>query len=410
MNSCFRSLSFLIIFTTNAFASDKIYYTSEDPSVVNQAKLDGSQASALTTASGALSVAVDPVNKTLYYTDPSNAEVARIGLIGTNKITVVGGLFEPGGLEVAGDKIYYSARDSVGKFRSLFEANLDGTAVRQLITSTEIDPQSPGYNSGAPAPGPTTLVVDGGRNKIYYVDEFYQTINRANLADGTKVETIVDLSSGEVPQGLTLDTEAGLLYYCTGGSIHRAKLDGSSKSTVVTFLDSCEGIDLDPLNQNIYVAFPTGLNGIVKYDISSKTSTKLAAGEIVYDVAADVDRPATPKTIPMPAQITVRTSKVVIVMEKFKFGSLKAATATKKKKAPEKFNVLYESATTRTKDAAGNKRKDVIKKKDKRNVLTLKNLNPGTYTTKYRGVLTKQKTGKTVTATKFSPTETFVIN
>jgi len=84
--------------------------------------------------------------------------------------------------------------------------------------------------------------------------------------------------------------------------------------------------------------------------------------------------------------------------------------AAKKKVAPAKLAVNYETTVTRTKGSNGQTiKKKVIKRTDKKNVLPLKKVKHGSYTSTYRGVLVDKK-GKKLSTTKFSPTETFTGN
>lgn len=96
--------------------------------------------------------------------------------------------------------------------------------------------------------------VGSAQQKIYWVDQTNQKIQRADL-DGTNV---VDVITGLVsPEGLALDISGGKVYWTertATGKIHRADLDGTNTEELVTGLNNPDGIALDIAGSKMYWA------------------------------------------------------------------------------------------------------------------------------------------------------------
>ena len=114
------------------------------------------------------------------------------------------------------NKIYYA--DFYGK--RILRSNLDGTELENVITS------------GLWAP--SSIVVDGSRRKVYWIDQF--EIYRANL-DGTDIEML--LKSYE-PSDLAIDEGAGKIYWLfhypkNPPTLGQANLDGSERKAIIVW-------------------------------------------------------------------------------------------------------------------------------------------------------------------------------
>ncbi len=85
-----------------------------------------------------LGVAIDSVNRRIYWTEPSEGTIKRANLDGTLIEIVVRGLVNPRGVAVdaLNKKIYWTANESGGNIGLVQRANLDGTGVENIIRET----------------------------------------------------------------------------------------------------------------------------------------------------------------------------------------------------------------------------------------------------------------------------------
>ena len=104
-----------------------------------------------------------------------------------------------------------------------------------------------------------TLPLNVLAQKMYWLDEDRDKIQRANL-DGSNIEDLVTAADGLVdPESIALDVAGGKVYWtdkvqCNedAGKIQRANLDGSNVETLITGLTCPEGIALDVARGKIY--------------------------------------------------------------------------------------------------------------------------------------------------------------
>lgn len=126
-------------------------------------------------------------------------------------------------------------------------ANLDGSAIEDLVITGLIDPSG--------------TAIDPTAGRIYWTDAGTGKIQRANL-DGSDV---VDLVTGLTkPRGIALDENAGKMYwtnagesFVSDGTIQRANLDGSNiEDVIASGLVSPHGIALDTNSSMMYWTDP----------------------------------------------------------------------------------------------------------------------------------------------------------
>lgn len=170
--------------------------------------VNGTNAIALETGiSGASSVAVDPVTRTIFYTRDS--AIVRADSDGANPVDIVGNGGFPSGLAVdsTNRKLYWS--DFNGS--RVMCAELDGTNPTQVVG---------GIGS------PSAIAIDASNGKAYVITYNNTRLVRFNL-DGTNLETLASNLGGQ-GVGLAVDSSGGKVYYSTrGNSIYVANLDGS---------------------------------------------------------------------------------------------------------------------------------------------------------------------------------------
>ena len=159
----------------------------------------------------------------LYWTDERG--IHRSDLDGQNRQTIVpveitiasmGGSIASMAIDEVDDKIYYADRANIQILRS----DLDGGNPESVITS--------GLS------GPSSVVLDSRRRKLYWMDWF--KIYRSNL-DGTDIELLVQ--SWEMYR-LALDEKAGKIYWLSflpknPPALAQANLDGSEVKQIIVW-------------------------------------------------------------------------------------------------------------------------------------------------------------------------------
>ena len=227
----------------------KVYWTDIKAKAIRRANLDGTGVQdvvtvGLNTPNG---VALDVTGEMVYWTDWGAKKIQRANFDGTglqdlvtNRLSLLGGI----ALDVAGGTMYWVdfGRDTI------WRANLDGTEVEALVTA------------GLSIPFAIALDVAGG--KMYWADKGTDKIQRANL-DGTGVQDLLTKAQGiDNPNGIAIDVASGTMYWTESskgkGKIKSANLDGSNVQTLFADRDDPRSIALDiPLPPD---AMPTAMS------------------------------------------------------------------------------------------------------------------------------------------------------
>ena len=210
-----------------------IYYTDEaTPNVIGRVDLDGSRQTTLITIPSAAGVTtrgivLDVAGGQMYWAE-GGTKIRRASLDGSGAVDLVTGLTTPRDidLDLGAGKMYWTD-SSTGKIQ---RANLDGTAVQNLVTT--------GLS------GPFGIALDIGAGKMYWTDYLTNKIQRANL-DGTAVQDLVTTGLLQ-PRGIELDLGAGKMYWVdySLSKLSRANLDGTGVVDVLTNLNNLNGIAL----------------------------------------------------------------------------------------------------------------------------------------------------------------------
>jgi DNA-binding beta-propeller fold protein YncE len=206
----------------------KVYWTDVNNFVIARADLDGSNIENIVT-SGLIfpaAIAIDPVNRDMFWLDQDNW-LAHSNLDGTG-YNIVNETVTHRGIAIDHDagKIYWSTSDTMFKGK-IFRSNFDGSGPQIVVTS-----QMPEFK-------PNTIALDLAGGKIYWTDYVIDAISRANL-DGSNAEILWVVGANHNPRGLTLDLNNGKMYWgqdndfdATSGRIMRANLDGTSPEIVI---------------------------------------------------------------------------------------------------------------------------------------------------------------------------------
>ena len=196
----------------------------------------------------------------MYWADWSRQKIQRANLDGSQVETLVSdgwgfrGLERPHSLalDVGQGKMYWAD----GNASRIQRANLDGSQVETLVSVVDVDQnlRSPvtfgtdnspftfflGFRSPFETEDnsmhPVGIALDVGRGKMYWTDENWDMVLRANL-DGSQAEPLVTTGLKR-PVGIALDVGQGKMYWTDRGEgtsdISRANLDGSQRETLVT--------------------------------------------------------------------------------------------------------------------------------------------------------------------------------
>jgi DNA-binding beta-propeller fold protein YncE len=196
----------------------KIYWTAQ--STIRRANLDGSVIETFLPAQQPGALAIDEVNRWIYW-----GSDLKFGAAGINRATLEGQFVEEiistgdasvYGLAVdpRGGKIYYSFI-----FPAVFWANLDGSQPEILITNA-----SQNWTAG--------VALDLLNDKVYWTDFNGSTLRRANL-DGTAIEILpIPVTN---PHEITVDPCNGMLYWNEfGGTARRARVDGQQTENIIS--------------------------------------------------------------------------------------------------------------------------------------------------------------------------------
>ena len=204
----------------------------------------------------------------MYWTDWGTETIRRANLDGSQVEDLVStGLYFSGlarphslALDVDGGKMYWAD----GNAAKIQRANLDGRQVETLVIGIDQNFRSPvtwdhpdsfgslltfgfGFRSSVEDNSmcPVGIALDVGGGKMYWTDECWDTISRANL-DGSQVEILT--RSVTRPVGIALDVGGGKMYWTDRGGatkISRANLDGSRVETLVTGVELPHSLALD---------------------------------------------------------------------------------------------------------------------------------------------------------------------
>ncbi|MCY3737862.1 MAG: T9SS type A sorting domain-containing protein [Gemmatimonadaceae bacterium] len=200
----------------------KIYWT-DARGTIHRANVDGTGVEDLLApmVRAPYSVALDPGDGRIYWSDLLTGSLQRAGMDGSGLEIVVGGLKSPKGICLDGGRLYW-ADSGTGKIQS---ADLDGSHVMDIAAELS---------------GPDKVAVDPAR-RIYWTEQGRSLIRRADL-DGTHVE---DYPVESAPKGIALDVAGGKVYWTwtTGGwggptGIGRCNLDGTEVENLSGDIDN----------------------------------------------------------------------------------------------------------------------------------------------------------------------------
>ncbi|GEM_PF-1204277 len=233
--------SFATLPSTPISIYDKLYWHNYDISAIESVQLNGQNRMSIASniqTDEVYAVAVDPINKKLYWNHTNNKAIYRSNFDGLSIETIVNNTGDANCivLDPIRGKIYWN-NFTAGRIE---RANLDGTS-REIV----IEESSNGR-------GPVSLTLDISAGNIYWFEENSAKIKQANL-DGQNIE---EFATGVgYPWSLYFDHETRFLYwdnFANGvGKIERKHADNGLRQAVV---DNCRpvSVTIDKQGGKIY--------------------------------------------------------------------------------------------------------------------------------------------------------------
>ena len=169
----------------------------------------------------------------IYLTSPGTSNIQRIDHDGTNAVTLIDRINTPRGIELdlANGKMYFVDGDA----RSVRSANLDGTGLNIIVTSSSA----------------VDLALDLGGQIIYFTDPTAGKIRKVNF-DGSGLSDVVTGLTN--PLGIDVDVSQNLLFWGdrTDKTIHSVNTDGTNSQVIYTSANEPINLALDKVNQQVY--------------------------------------------------------------------------------------------------------------------------------------------------------------
>ncbi|MBV6457836.1 MAG: hypothetical protein HONBIEJF_00956 [Fimbriimonadaceae bacterium] len=210
----------------------KMYWADVNDLRIRRANLDGTGQEDLIELPGgeepAFPSALAVHGGKLYWGDQTLGTMNRSNLDGSGQEVLFSTPFHRGlEIDAVNGKLYWSTTNTELK-GEVWRSNLDGTGREVVLTSQDARFK------------PNKLALDIAGGKIYWTDYVVDIVRRANL-DGTQMETIYTPPFNRNPQGITLDLQAGMVYWGQDieieghtGKIMAARLDGSNPYDFLT--------------------------------------------------------------------------------------------------------------------------------------------------------------------------------
>jgi DNA-binding beta-propeller fold protein YncE len=199
----------------------KIYWSDVNRHVISKADLDGKHPKDIVTAGldFPVDVDIDIKGRKIYWSDPLQNKIGRAKLDGTHQTFIIPlpctfsvGYFCSVGGELAIDSIrkklywttsYCSDNLCSKSLGDILRSDLDGLNIETVIAAV-------GH--------PSSIQVDPVGKKIYWTDFVNDVIRRANL-DGTGVDDLFIVGKNNNPNSLALDLKNGYIYWGQDGDV-----------------------------------------------------------------------------------------------------------------------------------------------------------------------------------------------
>lgn len=208
----------------------KVYWTLDGVNQIRRANLDGTNAeTVLDNGTGANAITIDVPGRKMYFGSDDSLSIHRANLDGTSPqllTTFTGDGVTSIAVDSAAGHVYWTVENGADLYRS----NLDGTNAGLLI-----DGPNPNENFGRLE----SVFLDPLENRLYLNDEDDSRIFVMPLPDGTLTQFVPE--NLRHPRDMTIDVAARQLYWIQEGGIFRSQLDGSDVEPVVSGLTNALG-------------------------------------------------------------------------------------------------------------------------------------------------------------------------
>lgn len=207
----------------------KLYWTDNGLGTISRSNLDGTAPEVLVTGlTTPVRIVLDTPNNKMYWTDVDTNKVQSAALDGTGVTDIVTGAGAPWGIDIdrAAQRLYFTERDA----DRIIRVNVDGTLPASLIN---VIPSTFG-----------SVKLLTSADGMYWTD---RTFTGRRLSAATFIGTEVDLDrwilAPDLPDGMDIDQAEKTAYMTTRNApkILTMALDGTG--SVVTLLDSTDGLD-----------------------------------------------------------------------------------------------------------------------------------------------------------------------
>lgn len=181
----------------------KLYWTnnpSSGPAIIERSELDGTNRTVLNIPGlvHLTDIAIDFISQKLLWVDNGAQKVMRANLDGSNVETLRTGT-KPFGVTIncTYNKIYWTEQHFNPGGGKIMRMELDGSQ-QQEVAKYDGDP--------------VKIAVDCIENKVLWTDETYKTLYISDPG-GLMVQTLLVLTGNQRPYGITLDQNAGIVYW-----------------------------------------------------------------------------------------------------------------------------------------------------------------------------------------------------
>ncbi len=233
-----------------------------ESAVVLCANLDGTTVTTIVTVVSPNAIAIDDVNRKIYWCDSATDTITRANQDGSGKEVLykgADGFTNPLGLaiDVAANRMFWT---EAGAVRS---AKLDGSDARVVVTTKF----------------PTAVAVDPSAKKIYWTDNDADTVSRGSY-DGTAIEVLyTNKDAFSNPSAVAVDATSGKVFWTESGAVRSSNLDGTAVATVA-ISPYPTGVALDPSSGLLYVS-DNGSDTITRMKIDGTSATVLYTSSVV---------------------------------------------------------------------------------------------------------------------------------
>ena len=252
----------------------KVYWTNY--ATINRSNLNGTGTETILSNIGnAYSLEVDPVNNHIYFIETYPVRrINRANYDGTGLVTL---LYYSGqnanglALDIAGGKMYWTEGYNTNNPEGIWQANLDGSG-RQKIISSAVDPFG--------------IALDLVNGKIYWGQTSpTNQIRRANL-DGTGDVGLISVGNLS-PNSIAINAAAGKLYWSSDGMLYRGNTDGTGAQAlgingISPTLDLASGLTNLSIND---ISKTEGNTGTTSYSFTVSLAAPAPVGGISFGIA-----------------------------------------------------------------------------------------------------------------------------